>query len=65
MYWNLLKTSQPQTTKQMSWFIVNTPKGVGVASYTAGFGFDGPVFIDNSQHHGIEITHWMYLPDAP
>lgn len=64
MDWHSLATSKPETTKQISWFIVNTTKGVGVASYTPGEGFTGPVFIDNSQYY-VEITHWMYLPKAP
>lgn len=65
MDWNLAKDSKPETTKQISWFIVNTPKGVGIASYTPGEGFSDTVLIDNSQYHGIEITHWMSLPSAP
>ena len=65
MHWTSVKFGLPQTAKQVSWYIVNTSKGVGFAEFSLFTGFRGNVIIDNTQHFGIEITHWMPLPQPP
>lgn len=65
MRWNSLSEGFPKTTKQISWYIVNTAKGVGFAEYNSIHGFSNVVSIDNSQYINIEITHWMALPPPP
>ncbi|WP_072012248.1 DUF551 domain-containing protein [Rahnella sp. WP5] len=65
MHWTSVKFKKPETTKMISWFIVNTAKGVGVTTYSPLDGFSTTVFIDNSEYHGIEVTHWIPLPAPP
>lgn len=65
MNWTSVKFKLPETTKMISWFIVNTEKGVGVTTFTPLEGFSSTVLIDNSQHQGIAVTHWMPLPPPP
>ncbi|ELY2768774.1 hypothetical protein [Cronobacter dublinensis] len=65
MKWTSVKAGLPQTDKPTSWYIVNTSKGVGFAEFNSLNGFGGTVIIDNSQHFGIDITHWMALPPPP
>lgn len=65
MQWVSIKSGLPQTTKQISWYIVNTSKGVGVTEYNPTTGFSNVVIVDNAQYSGIEITHWMALPPPP
>lgn len=65
MQWNSVKNGLPKTTKQTSWYIVNTSKGVGLVEFNPIDGFSNQVFIDNSQHYGLDITHWMGLPPPP
>ena len=65
MQWTSVKFKLPQTTKQVSWYIVNTNKGVGFTEFNPLTGFSNVVIIDNSQHFGIDITHWMPLPPPP
>ncbi|WP_425559548.1 DUF551 domain-containing protein [Kosakonia radicincitans] len=65
MLWTSVKFKKPETTKMTSWFIVNTVKGVGVTTYSPLDGFSTIVFIDNTEHHGLEVTHWMPLPPPP
>jgi hypothetical protein len=61
MQWTSVKFKLPQPTKQVSWYIVNTDKGVGFAEFNFT-GFGNIVIIDNSQYFNLEITHWMPLP---
>lgn len=65
MHWTSVKFKKPETTKMVSWFIVNTAKGVGVATYSPLDGFSTTVLIDNHEYHDIEVTHWIPLPAAP
>ncbi|HDV8371019.1 TPA: DUF551 domain-containing protein [Raoultella ornithinolytica] len=65
MRWISTSESMPKTTKPISWYIVNTEKGVGFTEYNPLYGFNKVVFIDNSQYTNIDITHWMELPSPP
>lgn len=65
MQWTSVKFKLPQPTKQVSWYIVNTDKGVGFAEFNPLTGFGNIVIIDNSQYFNLEITHWMPLPPPP
>ncbi|EOZ3049176.1 DUF551 domain-containing protein [Enterobacter roggenkampii] len=65
MQWTPIEAGQPKTTKPISWYIVNTEKGVGFTEYSPMYGFNGVVLIDNKQFSGIKITHWMELPPPP
>jgi hypothetical protein len=56
MQWTSVKFKLPQPTKQVSWYIVNTDKGVGFAEFNFT-GFGNIVIIDNSQYFNLEITH--------
>ncbi|MGK8935292.1 DUF551 domain-containing protein [Pluralibacter gergoviae] len=65
MHWVSVNESLPVTKKPESLFIVNTAKGVSVTKYSPVEGFNKSIDIDGTSYHGVEVTHWMQLPQPP
>lgn len=65
MKWISVGEALPETRSQFQMVIVATNKGIGVASYNRINGFYNAILNSGTQYSRLEITHWMYLPDAP
>ncbi|NIG74943.1 DUF551 domain-containing protein [Klebsiella sp. Ap-873] len=65
MKWISVGDALPETRAQFQMVLVATDKGIGVANYNKINEFCNVMLNGNKQYSRLQISHWMYLPEAP